>query len=347
MFTLPKKRDKIKLMKELVKNIIFGKEVLMKKQISAIITAILICGNLTACDKQDLGSGHPSPPNSVTESVPDSLDDTSSTENESSTGNNSDNSTTESNPESEPVEKVRGIYGETKIPDVNWRDLDSKNFENLIDYAKAKAERDAMRLDSMVFETYELGDYKISLVGEDVWVDKELSPDKIYAENLKIEVEKNGVKLDGLGFTSYKHEVWLGVPQHVTHTIIEERIGSYLDVYDMDVPVIAMKYYFDTDISNAVDRALMFATVQEDAIWSLFAGNCEDGTCLSVKCLEPATYYYTMDSGETARNFHPFGNDKLKVADGKTLIDEAEGIKYTFDFSDPMLAERYTAEKIA
>lgn len=276
--------------------------------------------------------------NSATDSAPDPASNDSSTV--------SDNGTTESEPESKPIEKVRGVYGETEIPDVNWRDIDSKDYASIEDYVRARAERDAMRLDSMVFETHELGDYKISLVGEDVWVDKELSSDKIYTRGLKIEVEKNGVKLDGPGFTSYKHEMFLGVSQYVTHTVIKDKIGSYLDVYDMDVPVIAMKYYFDYDIPNSVDRALMFATVQEEAVWSLFAGDCKEGTCLSVKCLEPANYYYTMDGGERVRNFHPFGNDKFKIADGKTLIDETEGIKYTFDFSDPMLDERYTAEKI-
>lgn len=302
---------------------------IMKKHALAIITAAIILGGLTACSEQ-VPNDQPGTPNSVTDSAPNTSGDSSNTANENSTSS-SDTSSTESNSESEPIEKVRGVYGETEIPVIDFDEV-------------PYFERHNKYLDSMVFETHELGDYKISLVGQGVWRGK--ITNNICADSLGIEVEKNGVKLDGPGFTGYQHEMWLGGPQYVKYTVIEDKIGSYLDVYDMNVPVIAMKYYFDYDIPGAVDRALMFATIQEDEIWSQFPGNCEDGTSLFVESLEPSVYYYTRDSGERARLFHPFGNDKFKIADGKTLIDEAEGIKYTFDFSDPMLAERYTAEKI-
>lgn len=302
----------------------------MKKNIFAIITSILICGNLTACSEQSPIIGQQGAPNSVTDSVPNSLDDTSSTENESGADSSGNGST-----ESEPVEEVRGIYGEMEIPDVKWKD---QNIRNVF-------ERNAMLLDSIVFETHESGDYKFSLVGENVWVDKERSTDKIYADNLVIEVEKNGVKLNSLGTASYMHEVVLH-PPYGSCTVLEDKIGSYLDMYEMDVPVIVMKYYFDYDIPGAVDRLMMFATVQENEVHSHFGGIYGEGTRPFSVYVQSGTSYYTMDSGEPVPFLHPFGDGKFKVADGKTLIDEEEGIKYTFDFSDPMSDERYTAEKI-
>lgn len=41
-----------------------------------------------------------------------------------------------------------------------------------------------------------------------------------------------------------------------------------------------------------------------------------------------------------------FSSDEFSIADGKTLIDEEAGIRYTFDFSDPLPFELYTAEKM-
>ncbi len=41
-----------------------------------------------------------------------------------------------------------------------------------------------------------------------------------------------------------------------------------------------------------------------------------------------------------------FAADEFKVIDGKTLVDEEAGIRYTFNFSDPPQEYQYTTEKI-
>lgn len=277
----------------------------MKKHIFVIITAILVGGSFTACVDCSVPNGNFE--DSEDQSLVNSSDNSGSSGGDlQSSGFDSSSNSWDNDVRSEPAEKVRVIYGETEIPNVSTSGL---KFGTDTTYDQC--------IDSMVFETHELGDYKISLVGTHVWIDTEVSSDKILTNGLEIEVEKNGVKLEGSGLTSYKHEIWLGVPQYVTHTIIEDKIGSYLDVYDMDVPVIEMKYYFDSDISNAVNKVLMFATIQDGKIWSLFIGKCEEGTGLSVERSETGAYYYTMDGGKKTAIFIRLARKNSRLLTGK------------------------------
>lgn len=148
----------------------------MKKKIISAITAALILTSVTAC-KENVSENRPDAQGSsaADNSASASSEDPSSVENESSSDNKG--------ADSEPAKKDMAVYGETEIPDI------------------PSGETDLQPLESMVFEVYKLGDYSISLIGEDVKTNRNLYPGEIMMSALRIEVEKNGVMLgDGAGY---------------------------------------------------------------------------------------------------------------------------------------------------
>lgn len=295
----------------------------MKKQILAAITAALILTSITACKESDPENrpgdqGFSEADNSTLTSA----EIPSSAENESSSN---DSSSDNSSADSEPVKEVKVVFDKTKIPDIQG----------------PLSESSLQPLESMVFEIYKYGDYTVSLIGEDVRTNKELFPERIMTSALRIEVEKNGVILgEGAG---YLNQFACG-EQFPTLTLFEDKLGSYISLYDMEVPVIAMKYYFHESDPTDVEKALMFVTIQNEEVGYGFVGATYDpiGVEITGKISESAAM-----NGEKHR--YPvfiFGSEEFEVVDGQTLVDKEAGIKYTFDFSDPTLFERYTAEKV-
>lgn len=296
----------------------------MKKKIFSAITAALILTSMTAC-KENVSENRPDAQGSsaADNSAPVSSEDPSSAENE----NSSDNS----GADSEPAKKDRAVYGETEIPDIS------------------SGETDLQPLESMVFEVYKFGDYSISLIGEDVKTNKNLCPGEIIMSALRIEVEKDGV---ALGDAGYIDEFSWGA-QYPVLTLFEDKLGSYISLYDMEVPVIAMKYYFPESAPTDVEKAMMFATIQNGAVDNGFVGSACDpiGVGLTSKVVDGKQIYLTSGSenksDETNRyRAFIFGSEEFEVVDGQTLVDKDAGIRYKFDLSDPTLFERYTAEKI-
>lgn len=294
----------------------------MKKKIISAITAALILTSLTAC-KENVSENRPDAQGSSTtdNSTSDSSEIQSSAENESSSDS--------SGADSEPAKKDRAVYGETEIPDIT------------------SGEADLQPLESMVFEVYKFGDYSISLIGEDVKTNKNLRPGEIIMSALHIEVEKDGVILEEAG---YVDEFSWGA-QYPVLTLLENKLGSYISLYDMEVPVIAMKYYFPESAPTDVEKAMMFATIQNGMVENGFVGSACDpiGVELTSKVVDGKQIYLTLgsESEETHRyRAFIFGSEEFEVVDGQTLVDKDAGIRYKFDFSDPTLFERYTAEKI-
>lgn len=140
-------------------------------------------------------------------------------------------------------------------------------------------------------------------------------------------------------------------------TLLEDKLGSYISLYDMEVPVIAMKYYFPESSPTDVEKAMMFATIQNGMVENGFVGSTCDpiGVGITSKVKDGKQIYLSSGfenesdaiSGEKHlyRTFI-FGSEEFEVVDGQTLVDKDAGIRYRFDFSDPTLFERYTAEKI-
>lgn len=236
------------------------------------------------------------------------------------------------------AEMVYAKYGEAEIPVVDWSvpygingidELESKRRDE-----EVKKCYDAC-LDSIVFETHQLGEYKISLVGYTVWREED-RPGKIFANRLLVEAEKNGVKLDKDGRGGgYGSDLVSGGYLLSEYMLLEEKIGNYLDVYDMDVPVIVMKYFFKDMPETTAEKAFMFATIQEDTVDSVFTGECEEGMMVD----------YNNGQLPIVRSLN-YKSEKFTIVNGNTLVDEEAGIRYTFDFSLPLRQRRYTAKWI-
>lgn len=301
----------------------------MKRQITAALTAAFILGGLAACGNSDAtaagGAGD--------ESAQDK--------------NAQDESTQEESAQEESAEKVRYSYGEAEIPDIP---CGNGSFEGKAD-CQADSE-DSIKLQqalgSMVFETHTFGDYTVSLVGDSVRTDEANFPGSIYVQNLRVEVERNGVIIENNG---RYNDTCIYVNQCMTeYRLFENKLGSYLDVYDLDCPVVAMRYYFDGNPERVVVTAVEFAVIQEDEFCSGFTGVFEEGLGVMLNPdgdgSRPSTMLSLNSTDQEVCRMGIFGSDEFIAADGKTLIDEEAGIRYTFDFSDPLPFELFTAEKI-
>lgn len=237
---------------------------------------------------------------------------------------------------------VRAIYGETEIPDIPYEGPDKEGRSN------GGFKDDVVLegcLDSMVFETHQCGEYKISLVGDSVRTDKASFPGSIYARDLRIEVEKSGTKIkqDIGGYSAGYCSMFLYVPQYSTdYRLFEDKIGSYIDMYKLDEPVITMRYFYDDDPERTVKKAMQFAAVLDNALCVGFFGVSDIGTGIILG--DPLAL--NNKDGEACL-MSTFSSDEFEVLDGKTLLDRAAGIKYTFNFTDMQNGELYTAEKTA
>ncbi len=235
---------------------------------------------------------------------------------------------------------IRGVYGETEIPDVPCEDPDPEGCERTSQILPTG-------LGSMVFETHTFGDYTISLVGEYVRTDKEGFPDRIFARDLYVEAEWNGEKLsDHAGYTGN----FLGIASSASgeYIILPDRIGNYLDIYELERPVIAMRYYFaDGTGYTDVDKAVQFSMIWDEKTLGGFLGDFDAGLGV-VFNREPAP-----DRKELVTNPEPerwrvglFSSDEFEVIDDKTLVDKDAGIKFTFDFADDPRDSLFTSQKL-
>ncbi len=317
----------------------------MKKQIAtaAMIPLILTC--ISACSPND---NEPQ----FTSNVSNTPTNTTYMTEESRTTAKIDNPQTISE-ENQATEKKVYVYGETEIPDIpstlgSEEGFTDEHLDENMDFSKC--------LDSMVFETHTLGEYKISLVGDSVRTDKENFPGSIYAENLRVEVEKNGVKLGKSDeyhpAGAYYCDSFTYVAQFVQFRLFADKIGTYIDMYELEQPVIAMRYYYDDNPARLVTKAVEFVSLQNDEIGDGYVGVSEKGTGVAYNSDPDDTvpWNYTAlipnDEDGTYCRLSLFEAEEFKITDPNTLVDEEAGIKYTFDFCDPPKMELYTAEKI-
>lgn len=321
----------------------------MKKQIAAVLTAAAILSSFTACSPSVTTQSQPENQSSAGEpdtSVPNA--EASGTESDNAQTSAFENSTSGS-AENEPAEEVRGIYGETEIPDIPCGDKAYEGKANDID------DREALKqcLDSMVFETHTCGEYTIRLVGRRVRTDKANFPESIYVKDIYVEVEKNGTKIDGDNdiYPGYYCNLYGPALQNTTEfRLLEDKIGDYIDIYMLETPVIAMREFFDDDPERTVKKAVDFATIQDNKIYTGFLGACDVGTGVILNLYDgphkPSTLLLLNPEGYEICRKSIFEADEFKVIDRRTLLDTEAGIKYTFYFSDPPTGVLYNAEKV-
>lgn len=300
----------------------------MKKKMVVVLTAALILAGLTACE-----SG-----GSIISNKSDS----------DSVACTSDSGGTEANgAEEKDTEMVRYIYGETAIPDIPCGDGNLEGKANLLPDS-ADSDKLQQSLDSMVFETHTVGDYTVRLVGNSVRTDEVNFPGSIYTQDLRVEVEKNGIIIEEDG--RYNDTFTYTSQFESEYRLLADRIGSYLDIYDLDCPVIAMRYYYEEIPERTVINAVEFAVIQNDKFNSGFAGVFEEGLGVMLNPdgdeAKPNTMLALNSAEYRICRVGIFGADEFKVVDGKTLFDEEAGVRYIFNFSDPLPFELYTAEKM-
>lgn len=292
------------------------------KKISAIILVALILTGLTACSKAPSDKNQSSN-QSISENI-SSTSDTSGLQNELTVL---------------PTEKKISFYGNDEIPNIFG------NGDNL------------QGIEKMVFETHEFGDYTINLVGKNVKINSEKYPGVIFMDSLGAEVEKDGKMLPEPAY----YGLWYGFgAQYPTFKIFEDKIGSYLSVYEMKNPVITMKYYFDSSDPTELKKAMNFAMIDENGQFTYgFAGDCPievgvsltdytvDGNTIRLGTVDHIKEVVEKGTTSSPSVVQTFESDEFKITDKNTLVDEDAGIRFTFNFSDPEAYIQYSAEKIS
>ena len=134
---------------------------------------------------------------------------------------------------------LRRVYGEAEIPDFHAGDIYHAGVWLEDDGRGNLTEEEIVEtFGSMVFETQEIGDYKYSLVGENVRIDSENYSGFIYMTDLYIEVEKGGAVT---GKAEYSPRDEYGF--RLTDEELADPEWSYFNVYEMDYPIIAAINY--------------------------------------------------------------------------------------------------------
>ncbi len=312
----------------------------MKKPLTLFLALTLILTSLTACNSSTPVD------ESKTESSNAESTVISSTESTTSSVESTVIESTDSTSDTAPVEKVVGIYGETEIPDIHIHDdYDGR----AISYEESDQLALEQSLDSMVFETHTFGDYTVRLVGDKVRTDNEYFPGCIYTQNLRAEFEKNGVLVENC--TSEYTEYVIFMSQFAReYRLLPEKIGTYLDFYELEYPVLALKYYYK-DFGITVPQALEFLVLRNDAVDHSLLGTFDKGIGIDLLHYGDIPHYpqlQLLDEDGQLGMLSSFSADRFRIADSKTLIDDEAGVKYTFDFEGYTKdGHLYTAERIS
>ena len=195
----------------------------MKKKVTAVILSMLILAAFTACGNS---GSKDTENNSVSQAATNNTNDAND--------------------------------GETKIPDIAFENTDNEGRANAnIPEVREKLEQCP---DNVILETHTFGDYTVRLVGDKARTDNANFPGSIYVRALRAEVEKNGEKTEGDG--RYNDTVTYA-SENNEYRLFEEKIGSYIDIYELDNPVIAMRYFYDEkDGERSVRIAADFAVIK-------------------------------------------------------------------------------------
>ncbi len=244
---------------------------------------------------------------------------------------------------SEPAYKTVYLYGQTEIPDIpcGYTDYEGKAGVSADNPALQQTLKEA--LDSMIFETVKYGDYTVNLVGDTVRTDKANFPTSIYTQNLHVEVRKDGKRLEGKG--AYSSNMNYLSPNYTEYILYSDKIGSYIDVYGLEVPVIAMRYYFNDD-GREVTRSVDFATIQNDEVCDGFIGVCDAGTGVELNA-ETTNYKDVLvinKSNYTKCRTSIFSADEFSVVNDNQLLDSELNITYNFNFSDSPATDLYSTK---
>lgn len=320
----------------------------MKKFLTSLLALTLILTSLTAC------SGGTPADGSKTDSSASESAVISSTESTTSSVESTIIESTDSASKTQPIEKekVVGIYGETEIPDIHIHDdYDGR----AISYEESDQLLLEQSLDSMIFETHTFDEYTVRLVGDKVRTDNEYFPGYIYAQNLRAEFEKDGVLLENCK-SGYKEYVIFMSQFAREYRLLTDKIGTYLDWYELEYPVLAMKYYYKAVPGIIVPQALEFRVLRNDTVEHSLFGTFDKGIGVPLADYNDDNGILKLklyDEDGSTSMLSAFSADRFRIADSKTLIDDEAGVKYTFDFEEcfdpnsPKVGYLYTAERIS
>lgn len=109
--------------------------------------------------------------------------------------------------------------------------------------------------------------------------------------------------------------------------VYTNRIGTYLDLYELEKPVIAMRYYMDEP-----DLAVTEAVIIDDVTYFNFNTMAQAQTGVTMPYDESQTQNNVVNPEDNWIGWWSLcSQDKFTVEDNHTLVDGELGIKYVFD----------------
>lgn len=314
----------------------------MKKLITSFLALTLILTSLTACNSSTPVDESKTKSSSAESTVVSSAESTISPESAAIVS-------TAGTSEIPPVEKekVVGIYGETEIPDIHIR---SGHDGTAITYEESDQLALEQSLDSMIFETHTFGEYTVRLVGDKVRTDEAYFPGYIYAQNLRAEFEKDGVLLENCR-SEYTEYCYFMAQFAREFRLLPDKIGAYLDWYELEYPVLALKYYYKEVPGLTVPQALEFRVLRNDTVEASLLGTFDKGIGIPLADYNDDNGILKLklcDKDGFLSRLGSYSAESFRIADSNTLIDDEAGVKYTFDFEGyTKEGHLYTAERIS
>lgn len=311
----------------------------MRKQTAALLTSLLLLSCITGCsdnksipsDKKDNFISSPS--HSAELSKPETVDSVSSSNDENKI--------------------VRVNYGDAEIPDIHYEKITEEGSAIFI----ADDNPISGTLDAMIFETHTVGDYTFSLVGENVRTDLANFPDKIFAKSLYVEVLKNGMLIEN-GKSNLRDESTGVSNARFECFVMKDKIGNYVDLYELEKPIIAVHYFYPDD-GREVTSVVSFNYIKDHKLYDHNLGIHSPKTGIVIDTMPGLAM--NDGSGEYNKVFGRLkdvtvngdltwcsitASDELLVVDDKTLEDNVAGIRYAFDFDNADDTILYKTTKI-
>ncbi len=310
----------------------------MKKQLTALLATTLLLTSLTGCTNENSSTSDDSSVADTSSSVASDSSSSSSESENSTESTSSDESSFKSETTSEaPTEVVRVQYKDAEIPDIHLENCDS---EGRVSFRDHNARVDGA-VDGIIFETHTMGDYTITLIGDGVRTDTANFPDKIFVNNLYAEVTKNSVIIDG-GILGCYDIAFVATDVKPEDFLLKDKIGSYIDGYELERSVIATRYFYPDD-GRVIENSINFYEIYNDTLSGDYINKYAPGTGITGE--ESGNLMPNTEDGYSCR-YGTFTAEEFTIIDNKTLEDTAAGVRYNFNFTDPPEAMLYSTTLI-
>lgn len=190
----------------------------------------------------------------------------------------------------------------------------------------------------MLFEEKNVANYNVKLIGSNVYMRNGNDYNEtVFSNSLYLILETNTRISQIADISTFELPISIGAEVKLNM----ENIGSYLNAYELEKPIITLSFYSDDKIyPRMVKQAVKFFTIENNKIVPINSLYAEAETGVSVYSPESdfsVNYPYDSLRPNSLDGECKFGlaeMTELKYADKNTLLDTAARIQYSFSFNN-------------